>query len=110
MCRAASNFSEPGTFRPERWLNSADESSPLAESHVHNESAFHPFGLGSGMCLGHELARMIMRLVLAKLLWHFDLLQAEPMLSWESQKSGVMVERRPWSLCLRLRRQEERDK
>ena len=107
MCRAASNFSEPEIFRPERWLEAADKSCPHAGSHVHNESAFRPFGHGSGMCLGNDLAHMMILVVLAKLLWHFDLLQAEPMLSWESQKSEVMVERRPWNLCLGLRRQEE---
>ena len=104
MCRAASSFSEPGAFRPERWLKvPSDGSSEKVAPQIHDENAFHPFGHGSGMCLGNDLALMMMRLILAKLLWHFDLLQAEPMLSWESQKGEVMVERRPWNLCLRLK-------
>ncbi|KAK7212412.1 hypothetical protein V2G26_019590 [Clonostachys chloroleuca] len=63
---SSSNFRDPETFTPERWLNDpryADD-----KKDVHN-----PFSLGPRNCVGHNLAYAEMRLLLAYLLWNFDL-------------------------------------
>ncbi|KZL72864.1 benzoate 4-monooxygenase cytochrome P450 (BCL4p) [Colletotrichum tofieldiae] len=57
-------FSDPWDFKPERWLdpNSTD-----------NRDANRPFLLGPRDCLGRNFALMELNLVLAKLLWSYDM-------------------------------------
>ena len=65
------NFSEPTVFAPERWLG-ATKSEPGSGRH-HNVKAFQPFALGPHGFIGQNLAWLEMRLLLALLLFHFDL-------------------------------------
>ncbi|KAF5703768.1 cytochrome P450 monooxygenase [Fusarium globosum] len=64
--RSAENFHDPDVFHPERWLGdprfAADQ-----------KDAFQPFSHGPRNCLGRNLAYAEMRLILARLLWNFDL-------------------------------------
>lgn len=60
-----SNFENPECFIPEKWL---DESETLRS----NIEAFQPFSHGPRSCLGKNIARAEMRLLLAKLLVRFD--------------------------------------
>ena len=107
MCRSNANFSNAGSFQPGRWLRQTEEMSTKPEGFpIHNQDAFHPFGFGSGGCLGKSLAYMVMRIILAKLIWHFDFFMAEVLLPWEKQTSGVLVERRAWAVGLRIRDEE----
>ncbi|KAK8080612.1 Cytochrome P450 [Apiospora hydei] len=57
-------FSEPWEFRPERWLG-------LYPTDV--KEASRPFLLGPRDCLGRNFAWMELNLVLAKILWSYDL-------------------------------------
>lgn len=66
MFHSPSNFAEPDSFIPERWLNDPRFSSD-------DKAAFQPFSSGPRNCIGKSLAYAEMRLVLAKLLWNFDL-------------------------------------
>ncbi|KAI5797553.1 cytochrome P450 [Geopyxis carbonaria] len=66
--RAPENFARPNDFAPERWL-----SDPPAEFANDKRDASQPFLLGSRVCLGRNLAMVEMRLMLAKILWAFDM-------------------------------------
>jgi len=61
------NFSQPGEFRPERWLHGADE---LAGAH--NTKAFMPFGAGPRFCPGRHLAMMQIKMFIAMLCRDFE--------------------------------------
>ena len=63
-------YPEPFEFKPERWLSetgSAERSITLARS------AFCPFGIGRTACVGKYLAYQEMAIMLARLLWLYDL-------------------------------------
>ncbi|KAI0965086.1 cytochrome P450 [Xylaria arbuscula] len=59
-------FSEPFTFRPERWL--IEDQSALKRMH----SAFGAFLLGPRGCAGKPMAYLEASLVIAKTIWNFD--------------------------------------
>ena len=65
--RSSLNFHEPDMFRPERWLGKGER--------VSNDklNASLPFGTGPRVCVGRNLAYLEMRLILAHLLWNFDI-------------------------------------
>ncbi|KAE8354975.1 cytochrome P450 [Aspergillus coremiiformis] len=69
-CRTPRYWKHPDQFVPERWL--ADGG--YAED---NHSASTPFSIGVRGCIGVNLANANMRLILARLLWSFDL-EAQP--------------------------------
>ncbi|GIZ46272.1 hypothetical protein CKM354_000940400 [Cercospora kikuchii] len=65
-CRSSSNFRRPNEFLPQRWLGDpefADDKS----------SASQPFSLGVRNCIGRQLAHAEMRLILARMIWEFDI-------------------------------------
>lgn len=66
--RNALYFPEPLEFQPERWLAGPDK-----ETHEGFASAFVPFSAGVTGCIGRQLAMMELCLVVARLLWRFDL-------------------------------------
>ncbi|KAI1355100.1 cytochrome P450 [Xylaria sp. FL0043] len=59
-------FSDPFTFRPERWL--IEDQTTLSRMH----SAFSPFSLGPRGCAGKAMAYLEASLVTAKTIWRFD--------------------------------------
>lgn len=65
--RAKRNFSEPERFMPARWLSNAKSGAVRDD-----KTAFNPFSLGPHNCPGQNLAWLELRLILAKLLWVFD--------------------------------------
>ncbi|RDW63899.1 cytochrome P450-9 [Coleophoma crateriformis] len=72
------NFVEPDSFIPERWLGSekfADE----------KKLAFRPFSLGPRGCIGKDLSYLEMRLVLARTIWNFDLVNADSAVEWDAE-------------------------
>ncbi|KAF4982427.1 hypothetical protein FZEAL_1945 [Fusarium zealandicum] len=64
---SAKNFHQPLDFLPGRWLENHDK--PNADI----KASFQPFSVGPRSCLGKNLARAEMRLILARMLWRFDL-------------------------------------
>lgn len=60
------NFKDPEKFAPERWLGDAEYADD-------KRSALQPFSFGPRNCLGKNLAYAEMRLILAKIIWSFDL-------------------------------------
>ncbi|PWY64781.1 cytochrome P450 [Aspergillus sclerotioniger CBS 115572] len=63
------NFCFPDEFAPERWLE--EEGGKRFEGDV--KSVFNPFSLGAHNCPGQNLAWLELRLILARLLWRYDL-------------------------------------
>ena len=68
-------------------------------------SASNPFSVGPTSCIGRNLAWAEMRIVLARLLWAFDIADEEGKgLDWESLKTLMIVQKEP--LELRIKRRE----
>lgn len=67
-CHHPQNFHRPEEFLPERWLPN-----PPAEFANDDRGAFQPFSAGNRNCIGKNLAYAEMRLILAKVLYNFDI-------------------------------------
>lgn len=70
--RDPSVFTLPDTFMPDRWLESSspDYCKQLAKMQQH----FMPFGLGSRVCVGQNLAMIVLRVAVAAIVRNFDIL------------------------------------
>ena len=68
MHRDPSAFPSPDTFLPERWLKSSSTSDHLSTM----ASYMIPFGTGSRMCGGHNLAEVMLRITVASFVRNFD--------------------------------------
>ncbi|KAF4839749.1 Cytochrome P450 monooxygenase 1 [Colletotrichum siamense] len=77
-------FKDPFSFRPERFLGDPEFASD-------NRDAFQPFHIGARNCLGRNLAYVEMRLILARLIWSFDLELAEESRDWVGQQKVFIL-------------------
>ncbi|KAG6868113.1 hypothetical protein C0993_007491 [Termitomyces sp. T159_Od127] len=68
MHRDASLFASPGTFLPERWLETTNSPETLARMSYH----MIPFGTGSRVCGGQNFAQAMMKIVVATMVRNFD--------------------------------------
>ncbi|KAM0426682.1 hypothetical protein ACHAPT_007998 [Fusarium lateritium] len=67
-------YPEPFKFRPERWIVDEDDTTGAsAESVALAQSAFMPFSAGPRGCVGKNLAYLEMNLVLAKVIFSFEI-------------------------------------
>ncbi|KAJ4235446.1 hypothetical protein NW757_013557 [Fusarium falciforme] len=73
------NFRDPKIFVPERWLGDPRYDGDAKE-------VLQPFSIGPRNCLGKNLAYAEMRLILAHLLWKFDLELVSESKNWNDQK------------------------
>ena len=91
----AENFKCPEEFIPERWSKEGME----GEYRNDNREVFQPFSVGPRNCIGKNLAYAEMRLVMARLLWRFDLSvpQGQKGKGWEEwverQKTYILWEK-----------------
>ncbi|KAI0177373.1 cytochrome P450 [Pestalotiopsis sp. NC0098] len=78
------NFHRAREYLPERWLprDENDTTSPFLND---RRDAFKPFSFGPRDCIGRQLARHEMRIIMAKLLFHFDLRLDESCKDWYNQ-------------------------
>ncbi|KAI0100353.1 cytochrome P450 [Nemania sp. FL0031] len=81
------NFRDAHEFVPERWLGDPKYKDDVREAH-------QPFSFGPRNCLGMNMAWHEMRLLLAKLVFNFDIL-SEVGPEWRHQRSFVLRERKP---------------
>ncbi|KAJ5090223.1 hypothetical protein N7532_008907 [Penicillium argentinense] len=65
-----------------------------------NKEAFQPFSYGPRNCLGQHLANAEMRLIMTKLLWHFDLDLLEECRNWSVQKTYSLWSRPALNVAL----------
>ncbi|KZL75635.1 cytochrome p450 [Colletotrichum incanum] len=88
-------FKHPFEFHPERFLGDAEFVSD-------NKNAFQPFHIGARNCLGRNLAYVEMRLILARLIWNFDIELAEESQGWaERQKVFILWDKGPLKMHLK---------
>ncbi|KAF7192041.1 Cytochrome P450 monooxygenase [Pseudocercospora fuligena] len=99
-CRSPTNFRNPDHFVPERWTG---------EDSAYDfdvKEAAQVFSVGPRDCLGRNLALAELKLVIARLLWQYDMEQCFPndwadqkvFLVWE--KTPLMVKLQPATTCL----------
>jgi cytochrome P450 len=62
-----------------------------------------PFSYGPRDCLGRRLGWAELRVILATLVWHFDMINRSPENRWEEQLEFVMWEKKPLMLQLTCR-------
>ncbi|KAK1138450.1 hypothetical protein N8T08_002506 [Aspergillus melleus] len=92
--RSSRNFTRPNEFAPERWLDGATRSDEFKGD---VKAAFNPFSLGPHNCPGQNLAWLELRLILARLLWRYDLSTppATELPEWESQGIWWFWDKKP---------------
>lgn len=97
--RLPRHFVEPDNFLPERWLPD-----PEGRFAADEKAAFEPFLVGSRRCIAKSLALAEMKLILAKVFLHFDLVLSEKNRGdWCDQKSYLIYEKKPLYVKLKLR-------
>ncbi|KJZ71038.1 hypothetical protein HIM_09565 [Hirsutella minnesotensis 3608] len=100
-----SNFARASEFHPERWLPD-ERPSEFANDKL---SVSKPFSTGPAGCLGKPLAWAEMRLILARLVWAFDLsVDKDRRLDWTKLKAMMTVEKEPMWVRLRTRGVDKR--
>ncbi|TVY34228.1 Cytochrome P450 monooxygenase [Lachnellula subtilissima] len=100
--RRSSNFHLPDTFAPERWLPPTHPyHSPIF---THDKlRCMRPFSYGPRNCIGKNLAYSEMRLIMAKLVWKFELELAPESQGWDvGQKVFTNFEKPPLVMRLHL--------
>ncbi|KAB5513263.1 cytochrome P450 [Coniochaeta sp. 2T2.1] len=70
------NFEDPDSFIPERWLDDRYKNDKKVAS--------RPFSLGPRGCIGKDLSYVEQRLTFARLIWNFDLINADDAHEWDS--------------------------
>ncbi|KAB8230411.1 cytochrome P450 [Aspergillus alliaceus] len=76
-----------------------DESSPFYND---NRDVLQPFSTGARNCIGRELAYSELRVILARVLWTFDLELLEDSKNWDLQRSYLVWEKPPLMCRLKL--------
>ncbi|KAI7774892.1 cytochrome P450 [Diaporthe eres] len=70
MYHSSQNFNIPDSFIPERWLGDPRFASDQREGRK-------PFGFGPRNCIGMNLAYTEMRIILARIIWNFEMRLAD---------------------------------
>ncbi|TVY51126.1 Averantin hydroxylase [Lachnellula cervina] len=95
-----SNFVRPDEFVPERWMGGdGDVDGEFAGD---SRRVVQPFSVGRRDCIGRNLAYAEMRLVLAQLVWNFDMELAGESRGWmENLRIFLVYEKRPLMVHLK---------
>ncbi|KAH8659808.1 cytochrome P450 [Xylariales sp. PMI_506] len=96
------NFHRAQEYLPERWLpeNLSDPASPYYND---RREVHKPFSFGPRDCIGRNLARHEMRLIMARVLFNFDLKLDESCRDWHKQRIFGLWEKPPLKVYLRAR-------
>lgn len=89
------HFKDPYKFRPERWLGPS-------ESGGDNRKASQPFSVGPRNCIGKILAYAEIKLIIARLIWEFDVELGDGMKAWVNEQKIYVVYKKP-ELFIKLR-------
>lgn len=90
------NFYRADAFLPERWLPGVRDAAPFNHD---NKASMQPFSFGPRNCLGKNLARAEMRIILAKILWKFDLGLVEGRGDWMEEQKVFGFWAKPPLMC-----------
>ncbi|KAB5586234.1 cytochrome P450 [Coniochaeta sp. 2T2.1] len=93
----SAHFKNPFSFRPERWMHDPAYASDDLD-------AVRPFGVGPRDCIGKNLAYAEMRLILAKVLYNFDMELADKDVDWLNQKAYTLWSKPPLNVYLTPRK------
>ncbi|TVY90945.1 Averantin hydroxylase [Lachnellula willkommii] len=94
------NFVRPDEFVPERWMGGDGDGD--GEFAGDSRRAVQPFGVGRRDCIGRNLAYAEMRLILARLVWNFDMETAGESRGWmENLRIFLVYEKRPLMVHLK---------
>ncbi|GAB1207970.1 hypothetical protein APSETT445_006707 [Aspergillus pseudonomiae] len=86
--QSSSNFKDPQLFLPERWLGPGQ-----GEEDV--KAAMQPFSVGPRACPGRSLAYAEASLILARLIWQFDLELLPECFNWADQRAYIIWDKPP---------------
>lgn len=89
------NYTSPELYVPERWLGDVRYKDD-------NRASLNPFSFGPRNCLGKNLAYAEMRLILAKVLFNFDLELVDKTNDWMKNQKVFALWEKP-SLMVTLR-------
>ncbi|KAK2606432.1 hypothetical protein QQS21_003125 [Conoideocrella luteorostrata] len=81
------HFAKPQEYHPERWLEKP------ANKGFENDclKVFQPFGVGHRDCIARNLAHVESRLVLAKLIWNFNIRVRAGHEKWREQQKSYLL-------------------
>ncbi|CAG8975282.1 hypothetical protein HYALB_00008066 [Hymenoscyphus albidus] len=94
------NFENPKQFVPERWEKEATLTVPYKDD---DRKVLQPFSYGPRNWIGKNLAYAEMRLILARVLWNFDLELMPESRDWDNQKTYGLWEKKPMMVKLTTR-------
>ncbi|KAF1738043.1 Cytochrome P450 monooxygenase dtxS2 [Beauveria bassiana] len=90
----ARNWHKPELFLPERWLPEA-KSNPSSLFYNDCRNVCQPFSVGPRSCPGRNMAEQEYRLILARILWNFDLELCPESKNWTEQRTHYLWEKKP---------------
>ncbi|OCK85223.1 putative cytochrome P450 monooxygenase [Lepidopterella palustris CBS 459.81] len=90
------NFIQCEEYIPERWLGDKKFEND-------NRAAVQPFSVGPRNCIGRNLAYVEMRIVLARLLFNFDIEATPQIEGWPDQHIWFLWDKKPLWVKLRAR-------
>lgn len=96
--RASFNFTHAQEFIPERFL-------PEGRLEGDNMDMFQPFFTGRHLCIGYKLAWIMLRLILTRLVFTFDmeLVDADNVEDYGQQKTYIFWAKDPLMVKLKMR-------
>ncbi|KAL7623983.1 hypothetical protein AAE478_005540 [Parahypoxylon ruwenzoriense] len=90
MNHSADNWKDPWVFRPERFLGTPEEAAKAGNK----LEALQAFNVGPRNCIGRNLAYAEMRLILARIVYDFDMKLSDESQKWiERQKAFALWDR-----------------
>jgi cytochrome P450 len=92
--RSSTNLVDAVKFAPERWMDEPDSIYKNDERDV-----VHPFSNGGRDCLGQNFALTEFRIILAKMIWNFNIFPVSELL-WEDQKAYMLWKKEPFLVRL----------
>ncbi|OLN83352.1 Isotrichodermin C-15 hydroxylase 10 [Colletotrichum chlorophyti] len=92
-------FSQSESFIPERWLGD-----PRFEND--DRGALQPFSFGPRNCIGRNLAMSEMRVILARVIWNFDMQIADDSKDWTEQELFGLWKKGPLHVRLTPRKKD----
>ncbi|KAI2636529.1 cytochrome P450 [Hypomontagnella submonticulosa] len=97
------NFHRAQEFIPERWLPEST-TNPASPFYNDRRDAHRPFSFGPRDCIGRNLANHEMRLIMARVLWNFDMSLDEKCSNWHEQRIFALWEKPPLEVTLKQRK------
>ncbi|KAI0013292.1 putative cytochrome P450 [Xylariaceae sp. FL0662B] len=92
MNHSSDNWKDPWVFRPERFLNTPEKAAEAGDK----LEALQSFNVGPRNCIGRNLAYAEMRLILARIVYDFDMKLADESQRWiERQRAFSLWDRIP---------------